>query len=219
MSDEVGFEPRRSVAHRLRLPIVSGKMSAALLALCFGFTSVLIVPLIGKFPPWIDFEILMAAWWIVWVITLSYMLYSGSQVSDDHSLGSPRNWLGFLKSDKKAPAPTRSTSTDGWDWAWLGLNLGVDIEGCAVVLIGILALILAFVGLWVLLEIVIPTLAFIAYFMIRGMLAKVTNDIHNCEGSVPRSVGWASVWATVYTAPVALIVYLAHVLHAVQVSS
>ena len=45
------------------------------------------------------------------------------------------------------------------------------------------------------------------------MLAKVANDDHGCEGSMLRSAGWGGLWATVYIAPLAVLMWLVHLLH------
>ena len=79
---------------------------------------------------------------------------------------------------------------------------------------GIVAgLCLAIVGIWVLIELVIPALAFVAYFLIRGMLAHVANDQHRCKDNWSRALAWSVLWATLYTAPLAVVVWLAHVVH------
>ena len=62
-------------------------------------------------------------------------------------------------------------------------------------------------------EIVIPALAFVAYFLIRGMLARITNDQHGCQGNLVRATLWGSLWATAYTLPFALLVWLVHFVH------
>jgi hypothetical protein len=85
-----------------------------------------------------------------------------------------------------------------------------DGEGCLIALGIILALVITLVGLWLLIEIVIPALAFVAYFLVRGMLAMVTNDKHGCQGSFIRATLWGALWATVYTLPFALLVWLVH---------
>ena len=64
-----------------------------------------------------------------------------------------------------------------------------------------------------LIEIVVPLVAFVTYFLIRGMLARVANDFHGCKGNLWRALRWAALWATVYTAPLVLIVWLAYVVH------
>src|SRR5262249_26115498 len=86
--------PRRgeSITKRLRLPRLSGKVSSFWLVCCFGLTAVLI-PAVLRLPRWIEFEIVLAVWWVGWLAVLSCLLYQGQRVTDDHQLGPPRNWL------------------------------------------------------------------------------------------------------------------------------
>jgi hypothetical protein len=37
----------------------------------------------------------------------------------------------------------------------------------------------------------------------------VANDTHDCQGDLPRALGWSVAWATLYTLPFALVVFLA----------
>jgi hypothetical protein len=78
-------------------------------------------------------------------------------------------------------------------------------------LLGILlALIVAFFALWFLIEIAIPLVLFILYCMARGMLAAVVNDRHRCRGRLGPALAWGFLWATVYTAPLAGVVWFVH---------
>jgi hypothetical protein len=36
---------------------------------------------------------------------------------------------------------------------------------------------------------------------------------HHCRNSPPRAVLWGLLWATVYTAPLAFLVWVVHVVH------
>jgi hypothetical protein len=51
------------------------------------------------------------------------------------------------------------------------------------------------------------------YSLVRGMLAKVANDEHGCEGNLLKASAWGALWATVYIAPLAGLVWLVHALH------
>jgi hypothetical protein len=44
------------------------------------------------------------------------------------------------------------------------------------------------------------------------MLARVANDFHGCTGNLLRSLRWGAVWATLYTAPLALLVLAGHLI-------
>src|SRR5262249_60045688 len=89
-------------------------------------------------------------------------------------------------------------------------GLATDGEGCAI----ILGLVLAVGLIWFLIEIGVPVVLFLLYFVARGMLAQAVNDRHHCRGDLPRAAGWAFVWATVYTAPLAAVVWFIHFVHA-----
>ena len=77
-----------------------------------------------------------------------------------------------------------------------------------------LAIPLLIVAAWFLIEIAIPGIAFLMYFLVRGMIAHAVNDRHHCQGNLPRSLLWGLLWATVYTAPLAGLVWLVHVVAA-----
>jgi hypothetical protein len=98
-----------------------------------------------------------------------------------------------------------------WGFDFPSGDLG---EGCLIALVVILALIVALFGFWFLIEVAIPGLAFVTYFLIRGMLARVVNDDHGCIDDWTRSAWWGLVWATVYTVPLALLVWIAHLIAA-----
>jgi hypothetical protein len=199
---EIPVPKRRAFLKRARLPLVSGKTSVAVMLLCLGATAVWIIPFARKLPPWIDVEIVLALWWCVWTVTLTRLLYTGRRLSDDHELGSPRSWF---SSDKSS----RNTA-----WGLLDIPLeGCAVEGCATVFAFLFIIGLAIAGLWLMFEVIIPLFAFVMYSLVRGMLAKVANDEHSCEGQPLRSFGWASVWATVYVAPLALLVWLVHLIY------
>src|SRR5690242_14129916 len=76
---------------RTRLLRRSGKASAAWLVICFGLTAVLI-PMALHLPRWVEFEIVLGAWWAVWLAVLTWLLFTGKRVTDDHQLGSPKSW-------------------------------------------------------------------------------------------------------------------------------
>src|SRR5258707_11965459 len=84
---------RQSLTGRFRLPMVSGKASAAAMLACLALTA-LLIPMALRLDPWLDAEIVLAGWWVVWTVGLAYLLFTGQRVSDDHQLASPRNWLG-----------------------------------------------------------------------------------------------------------------------------
>jgi hypothetical protein len=188
---------RPRLRERLRLPEVSGKWTVLWLLLCFILTGVLI-PLVLKLPKWVEFEIVVACWWVLWAIVLTKLLYSGEQVSDDHRHHKPRDWFGLKKSEGSSG-----------NWGDLSGCGAADGEGCLV----LLGLIVALILVWFLVEIAIPIVFLMLYFLVRGMLVRVVNDRPGCRGNFGLSAARGALWATVYTLPLALTVWLVHYIH------
>jgi hypothetical protein len=163
----------------------------------------LLIPFAVRQQPWIDAELVCAAWWLIWIVGLSILLYTGHRVSDDFRPGEPRNWFAPLFENARNYTPDTS-----WGWGWYFW----DGEGCLVLLGILLAIVLLLGAAWLLVEIALPILGFVIYFLVRGMLGVVVNDRHGCEKSWPRAIAWGTLWATLYTAPLALLVYLVHLL-------
>jgi hypothetical protein len=198
-----GPAPPRKRFPRARLPLVSGKTSAFVLVFCLVLAGGLVLLLAQTFhlPLWIGWELVLAAWWLLWVVTLTRFLYRGLRISDDHRMGAPRKWFaGWFKG---------GASPNIGDIGFVGDGCG---EGCMVAVGVFLAVIVAVIGFWFLIEVAIPALAFVLYFLIRGMLARVANDFHGCTGNLPRSLRWGAAWATLYTAPLALLVLAGHLI-------
>jgi hypothetical protein len=197
--DSAGRQRRRKLIKAIRLPHVSGKASAAWLVACFALTGALI-PMAVRLPLWVDFEIVLAAWWVIWAGVLTRLLYVGQPVSDDHRFGQPRSWGAATETAKSASA---------FDWfSWAEVP-----EGCAFVLVLLLLFSLLIFVAWFVVEIAVPLVAFLLYFLVRAMLATVLNHDHGCQGRVVRSAARAVLWATVYTAPLAGVVWLVHRVH------
>ncbi|MFO0876435.1 MAG: hypothetical protein U0840_03600 [Gemmataceae bacterium] len=194
---------RAPLLRQVRLPMLSGKVSAAWLVVCFGLAA-LVIPVALKLPTWIEAEIVLGVWWAIWFGLLTYLLHRGWHISDDYSPPRPRSWWSGWTEKK----------SDG-DGAGAIFDLGGDaleVEGCAWV-VGILLALLLLVGLaWVVIEVAVPVLAFLFYCVTRFMLAQVVNDRHGCEDHLGRSSLWGGLWATVYTAPLAGAVWVIHLL-------
>lgn len=221
MSDSETNQPPTD--RNVRLARLSGKATAAWLVFFFLLIG-LLIPAVVRLPLWLDFEIVLAAWWLVWLAVLTRLLYTGQRVAADHQLGAPRNWLGTTaatdhpkKKDRlDIRKPKNSNSNAGW---WSGLNGfsgGGDAEGCLVGIAVIVGLVLLVGLIWFLVEIAIPVIVFLLYLVVRGMLAHVINDRHRCRGKLGRALAWALVWATAYTAPLAGVVWFAHCIQSRQ---
>jgi hypothetical protein len=212
----MGLKPLRTA---LKLPMVSGRSSALVLVLCLVMTAAIVVPLARKMPPWIEAELVVAGWWIVWAVALSLLLHRGWRVSDDHEWSAPRNWLawGSKSSSQSSGASAGDGCLSALDIPTFDLGVGSAEgcgEACAGVILVVVAVVVLFFAAWFVIEVAIPAGALVAYLLIRGMLARVLNDKHGCENSWLRAGTWGAFWATVYIIPLALIVWLIHVIAA-----
>jgi hypothetical protein len=192
----------RRFAQKAKLPLVSGKSSVIALIVCFLLAggAVFAVGWTVHLPMWIDFELMLLMWWAVWLVALGRLLYAGVRISDDGSNAvAPRRWWG-----------TGSSGGSSGGWGDLG---GADFgEGCFYAIAAVVAVILVVALAWFLIEVVIPVLAVILYGLIRGMLARIVNDDHGCTGRFGKSLLWGTVWATAYTAPLAILVWVVHLI-------
>lgn len=176
---------------------VSGKWSAAILVLCLAVSAVLL-PVAAHLPRWVEFELVLGAWWVVWAIAVAWFLYRGCDVADDMAGPSSPSFGGL--------------DLSGLDNAGcLALDLGG--QGCETVVLGLGAVLLVIAGLWLAVEFLIPGLAFLLYLLVRGMVARAVNDRRDCGGSILRAAAWGIAWATLYTAPLALTVLAVHSIH------
>lgn|GEM_PF-4087725 len=196
MSEDSPASPesrRPRLRKRLQLPLVSGKWTVFWVTVCLATTG-LLIPLVLKKPLWVELELVIAAWWLISGLLLTRFLYLGARIDDDHKPNQPRNWLG-------------SSNTTGSDLSGCS---GVDGEGC-LILIGLVAV---FFVVWLLIELAIPLVFFVMYFLIRGMIVHAVHERHSCQNNLLYSVVRGFLWATVYTAPLAGIVWFIHFLQA-----
>jgi hypothetical protein len=121
-----------SLAKRIRLPRLSGKASAAWLVICFVLTAVLI-PIALRLPQWVEFEIVLAVWWAIWLAVLARLLYTGQRVADDHQMREPRNW--FASNKTQQGERKKNQGSAWWDglsgpWFWLDGDGSNRSAGC-----------------------------------------------------------------------------------------
>ncbi len=178
-------------------PAASGKWSALALAACF-LVSAMLIPHAAHLPRWIETEMVLGTWWLIWVGVIAWLLCRGCRVGDD--MARPAlNW--------------------NLDWPEGSAGSGDSCAGavidaaCSDAFVIVLAVILTVVGIWFIVEVLVPALAFLLYFVLRSMLALAVNDQRDCGGRPLRALFWSLVWATLYTAPIALVVWTAHSFH------
>jgi hypothetical protein len=181
-------------------PKLSGKWSALLLFFCLAVVAIAI-PNAAHLPKWIEFEIVAGVWWLVWTLVLAYLLFNAHEVEDDVS------WATLRK---------KNVNPSGAERDGCGSKIFAEVlfdGGCCLTSIFDAGAAIAFVvltaaGILISFDILIPGLAFLLYLAIRGMLARALNPTRSCEGNAPLALLWGMIWATAYTAPVALIVWV-----------
>jgi hypothetical protein len=191
--------PARIIYSGSRRGLVSGKWSALVIALCFLLTAILL-PVAAHLPRWVEVELVIGGWWVVWCVAITWMLHRGCEIKDDVATpdlpaGNMRNMSIFQGGN---------SSGDG---RWYFPD---SLEDLQIVVWIVVALALGLGALWLAVELVIPGLAFLMYALIRSMLTRVVNDRHDCSGSLVRSVSWGTLWATLYTLPIGLAVWAVH---------
>ena len=168
---------------------ISRKPLALVVSLCLAVSAVLI-PVGAHLPRWIEMELVLIAWWVVWVGVLGWLLWRGHVVEDD------AEWTKRSKYRAMEVLPWLAASRD----------FGCIAFGCGEVGLVILAVALIVAAVFAIVEFVIPGIALLLFLSIGGMLARSVNDTHGCEGRVGKSLFWGVAWATVYIGPLAAIV-------------
>jgi hypothetical protein len=171
-----------------------------------GLTA-LIVPMALKLPAWVEAEAVVAGWWLIWCVALTGFLYNGWLVT--HDFETPT----FSKPSLSKPRDERDSYNRGWwdgfFWGGFGVDDGEGVLGCLL----LIALIILLPVILVFLVEAAVFVAFVMYLLVRGMLGQVTNSRLRCRGRLARSLGFAVFWSTLYTAPLAGLVWLVHRVH------
>jgi hypothetical protein len=210
----------RSAPRRARMgsivPPVSGKLSTLVVLLCL-MLPLAVLPGLLSVPVWLAVDSVLALWWLTLVSAFAVLLYRGARLADDGpTLGDARP----LEAEAQAKAEAQGTPTatskkspldscgGGCDGGCSGLG-SIGGEGLGAALGALLALGLLLLLSWLLAEFVLPLLFTAAYYVVSRGLRRVANDTHDCQGDLPRAMGWSVAWATLYTLPFALVVFLA----------
>jgi hypothetical protein len=176
------YRSRLRAASRLVASPVSGLWTASLLLACMTVVAVALPGLLNL-PRWLETEAVVATWRTIWSAVLTTLLYRGWRLSDDHVLAPPR-------------APWRRSEENPWagrsDGALNGCDLVgcFDVDGCGAVALALAAVAFGFIlaAAWLVIELALPALFFVAYLLVRTSLARVANDHHGCEGRLGRAL-------------------------------
>jgi hypothetical protein len=181
------------------VPRVSGKVATLFALLSLGLCAVLF-PTVLKLPRWVEAEAVLGAWWATLALVLGVLLYRGIKIADDFRFR--LNPLG--KRDDEGSANFLSDLPGCFD---PGIS---DAEGCVALLVVLVALAALVGASFLIAEIVLPMVFMGCYWLLHRAIGRVANDRHGCEGSLARASLWGAIWATLYVAPLALVVWGLH---------
>jgi hypothetical protein len=216
-----GDHPYRAKLARIvsrALPRVSARLTATVIVLSFVATASL-VPFAVRLPPWERTEVVLAAWWLLGTVTLSWLLFRGARLADDYAYQAPA-WAGGRGGSDPSRASGRGAgrSTGPSSSRWLS-NVGSigDVgEGCTGAIIGVLLAAAALAAAWLLVELVAPLFFFLCYWIVVRAIGRVTRNNRGCAGNVWRSLAWGAAWSSLYILPLAAAVVAAHRWHGVH---
>lgn len=201
----------RNVSARVA-PRVSGAATAGAVAAAFVACAVLF-PVALKLPRWVEAEVTLGGWWAVLTGVLAALLHRGYRLRDDMVFVAPWDRLGKDgPSEKRAgPSPGTSVLRGCGDFASCGDGCsGIDGEAAVVLVVGAALIAVLLGAAWIVAEIALPIVLYVGYAVVSRALMRVAHDRHGCEGDLAKSVGWGALWATIYLAPLALLVVILH---------
>jgi uncharacterized protein (DUF983 family) len=222
--DVPATHPYRAIARRV-VAAASPPVSATSTALIVGAAMVLsaaAVPAALRLPRWAELEVVVGVAFLVLATTLSVVLYRGLRLDDDHFFYRPRlPWQSLEPIREGADAgPTHPlrARTGGSSGCGSGCtDIGGGSAGCdegagvLAVIVAVLAVLAAVVLFaWVIVEVSLP-LVFLAFYQALMLaIRRAARDQRGCKGVLGAAVGWGTLWAVVYVAPVGVLVWVLH---------
>lgn len=181
-------------------PRVSATWTVIALLASLGVAA-LALPRMASLPRWVEAELVVLCWWLVWSAVLSILLYRGFRLEDDWVYFTPWDrWRHRAKNNPSSESSPPASSTKS----------KYDI-GCADDLDAVLVLLVFFVLLgaaWAFVELALPLAFMLAYMLILRALRRVAKDRHGCKGRLGPALGWGVLWATIYVAPLGGVILL-----------
>lgn len=207
MYEVLSRKPRRGPARKRRYPVWRMRWVGTLLTLS-TLIVVLLVFLIGKKSLFVELELSLALIALVLFVFLTIGLYYGARLK----------WEPLYGETDSGPArdDARSSCLDGWTWTDPGIDVDLD-EGCLGAVISVLAGLLLLIVLSGLLFWLLPFLwAGIlviltgVFWVLNRALRVVFARSRECQGNLPKSLGYALVYTIGYTGWLFVLLYLGH---------
>jgi len=200
-----GAAPPRVTARR-----ASTQATVLLVLACLSFTAT-VLPFAVHLPRWVEAEVVLGAWWLIWAAVLAVLAYRGRPLDETHRLeirgpfaSSPSSPSAMSPPVVPAAAPVRSR----W-YNWLDLG-SADGEGGLIIIAAALLVGIALLAAWLVVELAAPAVFFLAYLGIARALRRALAASH--RGNALRSGLHGALWATAYVAPLGAVIAIVHAL-------
>jgi hypothetical protein len=208
-----------SAGARARLPGVSGRWSALVLLVLFIAVAV-VLPLALHRSAWVEAEIVIGAWFLIWTAVLAWLGYAGRTVDEDWGQFRPPRRLVGRGRGRGEGADVATSALEAAPYVDLS---GIDLPdldgggdggglGCLGAILAVVVAIAAIAAIVVLLYFtigyVIPLIVIALYTIVRAMLNHVAARGHLTQGNLPASLARGAFWAAIYTAPLAVAILL-----------
>lgn len=196
---------RIAVSAKQVLSPISATWTVVAILACSVLTATAL-PLLFAMPRWIEIEIVLGTWWIVWAVVLGVLAHRGQPLDRDYALGSepkPAN-------PERARAAALLEEPKKSRWSWLDvLGCASDGEGLVLFVVGAAIIGLAIVASTIVVDFAAPLLFLVAFTGVQIALRRSLAAKH--RGQKLRSAAHGVAWATCYVAPLAAVVGLVHV--------
>jgi hypothetical protein len=194
--------PGIATAARRVVPPISASATVIVILACCAFTALALPPLFSM-PRWIEIEVVLGAWWLVWAVVLGILAHRGRPLDRDYSLSSDAP-----PHPDRAPPPLREPSSR---WSWLDvLGAVTDLEGIVIFVVGAIVITLAIAATTIVVDFAAPVLFLVAFTGVQAAMRRSLVARH--QGQALRSAFHGAAWATLYVAPLAVVIGLTHVM-------
>jgi hypothetical protein len=174
-------------------PRVSATAVVGIVLASLGLAAVA-APAALDLPRWIEAEVAVGIFTLLFAGVLATLLYRGYRLKDDFTYFAPWN-----RAPVGAGKSSHGSSKSGCDFGAAGCELGA-VEGIGVILL----LGVALLGAFLLVELVVPVAFLVFYGLIVRAIGAVAHDRHDCKDDLVRSVGWGLAWSALFSLPIAI---------------
>jgi hypothetical protein len=182
---------------------VSGRGTAILVSSVLLIAAVAI-PLLLHRAAWVEAEVIFAAWFAIWTAALWWFGFHGRPIERDWPDYAP-----LFDGGGDGGGVSSGGSNSGWNVLngldFGGIDFGEEIVALLVILI--VVVLAVFVIGWI-----VPLLVVALFTVMRALLSQSGRFADRVRGRLLPSLIVAMGWAAVYTAPLAVAVWLAHTL-------